>query len=616
VRSEDSNRSTAIGRGAWILVLALAFVPAWSGAVHAQGTEGAPSEPPEEATRPEPDKPSVADFSKPMGPPDPFNRGTPRGSMYGFLTAARAGNYERASEFLDRRRLAPQDQDRAGEFARHLKVVLDQTLWVDLINLSDSNAGRSDDSLPAWQDRLGEIETSEGRVTLLLQRVPREGDGVRIWKVAASTVAQVPTLYAEFEPVWLEEWLPAYLFENEILGNALWKWFGLAVLLAVSCLFAMLIAGTTSRVATVLFTKANQGADERIVQLVRGPVSLAWAIIFFAVGHRVVPLGFSLSFVDAVRHVWLTLLVVAVTWLFFRLIDLGALALRFQAERRGNLGIIPTLVPGARFAKLVIVLIGTLGVLGTLGVNVSAVIAGLGVGGIAVALAAQKTIENLFGGITLFADRPVQVGDFCRYQGEVGTVEEIGLRSTRVRTLDRTVITIPNADFSNLRIENYGKRDRMRLWTMIGVRYETTPDQLRYVLALLREVLLAHPRITEDPARVRFVGFGAYSLDIEVFAYANTSEWSEFLGIREDVYLRFMEAIKQAGTSVAFPSSTTYLGRDDAPDPEESGAAERRVAAWREEGQLPFPNFPEERRLDVENTLEWPPTGSPDASKG
>jgi MscS family membrane protein len=308
--------------------------------------------------------------------------------------------------------------------------------------------------------------------------------------------------------------------------------------------------------------------------------------------------------------------VIAAAWLTFRLIDLAALALRVRSERRDNRGLLPVLLPGARFAKMVIVLIGVLGVLGTLGVNISAAVAGLGVGGIAVALAAQKSLENLFGGISLFADRPVRVGDFFRYGDQVGTVEEIGLRSTRVRTLDRTVVAIPNAEFSNLRLENFARRDRMRIHTMIGVRYETTPEQIRYLLARLRQILLAHPRVTDDPARVRLVGFGAYSLDLEVFAYVDTEDWSELLSIREDIYLRFIDAVKESGTGFAFPSTTTYVGRDTGLDDEEARQAEARVAEWREKGELPFPGFSESFRQEEENTLPWPPPGSPDARKG
>jgi MscS family membrane protein len=343
-------------------------------------------------------------------------------------------------------------------------------------------------------------------------------------------------------------------------------------------------------------------------------VRLIITVCLFAFGRA--PLGLSLGAQQWVGGLEKLVLAFAATWLALRLIDLGALVLRQRLLHRGQTGMIPALVPGQRFTKAVIVLIAVLSVLGTLGVNVTAAVAGLGVGGIAIALAAQKTIENLFGGITLFADQPVQVGDFFRFGDQVGTVEEIGLRSTRVRTLDRTVISVPNAEFSNLHLENFARRDQMRLWTMIGLRYETTPEQLRYVLARLRQVLLAHPRITDDPARVRFVGFGAYSLDLEVFAYADTSDWNEFLQIREDVYLRFMEAIKEAGTGFAFPSSTTYIGRDGGLNEEQVRAAEQRVATWRDRHELPFPHFPEDFQRKVENTLDWPPEGSPNARPG
>lgn len=598
-----TRRMLRAGSAALALCLAALFTSLPADIARAQtGEEAAPTPPPGATVAP------VEDFAKPMGPPDPFNRGTPRGSMYGFLSAARAGQHERAAEYLDLRRLTPEEQGTGPQLARRLRIVLDEKLWIDLVNLSTSNAGAPNDGLPAWQDRVGNIQTKQGEVTVLLQRVPREGDGVRIWKVAAATVAQIPELYAEFQPVWLEEHLPAF-FQRELLGVGLWKWLSLAALLGIAWLVSLLLAGATTRLIAYLFTRNQEGFDSRIVHLVRGPVALAWTVILFELGRR--PLGLTLEFAGILQLIERLVLVVAAAWLIFRLTDLAALTLRFRAERRGNRGLVPALVPGARFAKVLIVLVGGLGVLGTLGVNISAAIAGLGVGGIAVALAAQRSLENLFGGVSLFADRPVSVGDFFRYGDQVGTVEEIGLRSTRVRTLDRTVVTIPNAEFSNLRLENFARRDRMRLWTMIGVRYETTPDQLRYVLARLREILLAHPRVTDDPARVRFVGFGAYSLDLEIFAYVDTSDWSEFLGIREDVYLRFMAAIQEAGTSFAFPSTTTYLGRDGGLSEEEIRQAEARVAEWRERGELPFPNVPKQQRDELWNSLDWPPTGSP-----
>ena len=604
MRSGISARPWLRAGSGLILVLVLATLPL-SGA-RAQTSEQAPPEPAVSDA-----KPPVEDFARPTDPRDPFNRGTPRSAMYGFIVASRKGDYERAANFLDLRRLPPDERERGAQIARRLKTVLDQTLWVDFATLSDRNAGFSDDGLPAWQDLLGTIETAEGLVTLLLQRVPREGDEVRIWKIAAVTVDGVGDLYDEFGPGRLEAWLPPVFFEVHFLDLALWQWLGLVVLALASWIASMLLAGTTTRVLGAIFTRRGRSLDEGIVRVVRGPVRLGLTVILFALGGRY--LALDVSVYELLRVLVRLLLVVAAAWLTFHIVDVFVLGLRSRAEDRGSLRLVPVLVPLQRFAKVVIVLIGVLGVLGTLGVNITAAVAGLGVGGIAVALAAQKTIENLFGGINLFADRPVRVGDFFRYGDQVGTVEDIGLRSTRVRTLDRTVVTIPNAEFSNLRLENFAKRDRMRLYTMIGVRYETTPEQLRFLLARLREILLAHPRVTDDPARVRF---GAYSLDLEIFAYVDTSDWSEFLGIREHLYLLFMDAIKQAGTGFAFPSTTTYVGRDDGLDAEQARQAEHRVVEWREQGELPFPAFSDARRRELENSLDWPPPGSPEASRG
>jgi MscS family membrane protein len=571
----------------------------------------APTTRPAPATAPAPAATPLTDeeLAKPMGPADPFNRGTPRGAAYGFARATRDGDYERAAEYLDLRRLPPEDQERAPEIARQLRAALGRSLPVDFASFSDRPEGYSDDGLPAWQDELGVVETSEGMVTLLLQRVPREGDGMRIWKISADTVARTHALYQEFGPGWLESWLPAFFLEVRVLRLTLADWVGLVLVALAGWLVSALLAAPLIRILARLFTRRGELLDERTVRLVRGPVRMALTILAFHFGRRdLIPLDLKAE--QLFSHLDRLLWIAAIAWLLFRLIDIAAIGLRMRAEHRGNLGIIPSLPPLQRITRILVVALGTLAMLSGLGIDVTAALAGLGVGGIAIALAAQKSLENLLGGISLFADQPVRVGDFFRYGNEVGTVEEIGLRSTRVRTLERTVVTIPNAEFSNLRLENFARRDRMWLRTSIGVRYETSPDQLRFLLVKLRQILLAHPRVTDDPARVRLIGFGACSIDIEVFAYVDTADWNEFLAIREDVYLRFIDAVREAGTGFAFPSSTTYVGRDSGLDQEDARRAEATVAAWREKGELPFPDFPEQARREVWNTLEWPPSGS------
>ncbi len=247
------------------------------------------------------------------------------------------------------------------------------------------------------------------------------------------------------------------------------------------------------------------------------------------------------------------------------------------------------------------------------GIALAPLLTGLGIGGAALALAARPTLEDIFSGLTLFADRPVRVGDFCRFGERMGTVEEIGLRSTRIRGIDRTVISVPNAEFSHMELVNFSQRDRILLETTIGLRYETTSEQLRFVLVKLREMILAHPKLLEDSSQVRFVKYGDYSLDVEICVYADSRDPDEFLGIQEDVLLRVKDIVEAAGTGFAVPSQRNYLSRDSGFDRERSHAAEAEVQAWRAKGVLPFPEFPPEQREHLRDTLDFPPEGSPNA---
>jgi MscS family membrane protein len=219
----------------------------------------------------------------------------------------------------------------------------------------------------------------------------------------------------------------------------------------------------------------------------------------------------------------------------------------------------------------------------------TAAIAALGLGGLAIALGAQKLFENLIGGVTLVADRPVRIGDFCRFGTALGTVENIGIRSTRIRTLDRTVLTVPNGDFSAMKIENFTSRDRFWFHPTLNLRYETSPEQVRYLLQELRAMLHAHPRVSNEPARVRFIALGAYSIDLEIFAYVYANSYDEFLEVQEDLLLRCMEIVNKSGTGFAFPSQTLYVSRDDGIDAERARTAEEAVRTRRDSGSLHSP---------------------------
>jgi len=239
----------------------------------------------------------------------------------------------------------------------------------------------------------------------------------------------------------------------------------------------------------------------------------------------------------------------------------------------------------------------------SMGISVAPLLAGLGVGGLALALAAQHTVENLIAGLVLFADAPVRIGDVCQFGDLRGTVEQIGLRSTRIRGADRTVTSIPNSEFAKLKLVNYSRRDRILLKSVLQLRYETTADQMRYALANLRTMLATHPRIVPESVRVRFVGYGSWSLDVEVFALAETSDHGEFLAIQEDVFLRTMEVITESGCGFAFPSQTHYQATDIAPDAGRVRQAESAVAAWRQHDGLRRIGFLDTRPNAIEENV-------------
>jgi MscS family membrane protein len=252
----------------------------------------------------------------------------------------------------------------------------------------------------------------------------------------------------------------------------------------------------------------------------------------------------------------------------------------------------------------------------SLGLPVIPLVAGLGVGGVALALAAQPTIENLIAALILYADRPVRVGDFCRFGDHLGTVEEIGMRSTRIRTLDHTVLSVPNADFSKGRVENYSARKKIWFHPRVRLRYETTPDQVRYILVEVGKCLYAHPRVLPDPARIRFVGLGEYSLDLDVFAYVDTNDYGEYLGIAEDLNLRIMDIVKAAGTELAIPAQLEYQ-LDKLPlDEKGIQQAEARVQEWRAQRAMYLPRFPPETVARLRGSLDFPPAGSPGDDRG
>jgi len=406
----------------------------------------------------------------------------------------------------------------------------------------------------------------------------------------------------------LGELLPPVLVESRFLDVALWQWAGLALLLAVAWLASALVTRTVLRGVGPVARRTDAALDERLLRALAGPLRLLLAIWLLTATSYV--LGLSDPAQAVLNTAAKLLTIVAFTWLVLRGIDLFGGMLEDRLRARDQSQVIALVPLGRKAVKAFVVVLAFLAALDSFGFDVTALVAGLGIGGLAVALALQKSLENLFGGVTILADRPVRVGDFCRFGDKVGVVEEIGLRSTRVRTLARTLVSVPNAEFAAMQLENFQVRDKFWYNPSIGLRYETTPDQIRFVLVEIRRMLYSHEKVDPDPARIRFERFGAYSLDLGIFAYVKAADFGEYLDVAEDLNLRIMDIVERAGTGFAFPSSTTYVARDEGLDAERSRAAEDEVRAWRERHAVHLPDFPAEEKEALAGKIPFPPEGS------
>jgi MscS family membrane protein len=389
------------------------------------------------------------------------------------------------------------------------------------------------------------------------------------------------------------------------LGTPIWKVVAMATYAAA--LF-VIIAWLQSRLA-------NHVSNDRLRALARQavlPLAIlavaSWALPFAA--HQINVSGGFAKVTDTVR----TLLgYMAYAWLFW----MGA-RMTFEWVIRS-----PRIPDESLDANLLRLVGGVIGIVGAavilafggqaIGLPIMSVLAGLGIGGLAVALALRPTMENLVGGVMLYIDRPVRVGDFCSFGTQMGTVEGIGLRSTKLRALDRTLITVPNAQFADMEIINWAACDQMLIQESIGLRYETKPDQLRYLLANIRRMLHAHPRINGETVRVRFVGYAESALNVNIRVYAATREWNDFFAIREDIFLRLNDLVDEAGSGFAFPSRTLYLARDDGLDSARSAEAVKVVERWRTDGELPFPRLSRDEIESLSGTIDYPPWGSPES---
>ena len=488
---------------------------------------------------------------------DPLKRDTPREAIYQLLESCHAGKDEISAQFLDLTHIRRDLRAVQGpELAKNLCEILDRDTRFAVGRLSNNAEGNLADALGPNVDRLAQFDLNGQIITLTLQRSTL--GNLQPWLVSPDSVSQIPKLVTLNAESPIEQKLPAVLVTTKFVGTSLYIWLVLIIAAIILMLLSRLLSRLFLMVLRPVARRFGKKLHEHRLESLAEPLRLIIAVIVFsAIIHSTAA---SAILRDYLFKVLILLFIIGCTSLAMRVVDLisDTLVSRMNSRERAlSYSVFPLFV---RVIKVIVLAIGILWVLSSWGYNTNAILAGLGVGGLAVALAAQKTIENFFGGVSVITDRPVLVGDFCKFGDQAGTVEDIGLRSTRIRTNDRSVVTIPNSVFSTMTLENFAKRDRMWFHPTISLNRETESTKITAMMDAITKILEEHAMVDPTTVPLRFTKITRESFDLEIYAYVLTPSFDEFLKVQTELLLKIIGVAQQLRVNFAMPLQETILG--------------------------------------------------------
>jgi MscS family membrane protein len=503
----------------------------------------------------------------------PVTHRSARATMETFLGAfydESGPDLETAAGCLDLSDLSPAVRSLRGhELAGQLKQVIDRTRLVELESIPDEAVG------PPWVfERYEEgaiiiAPTDDGR--WLFSR-----DTVRdLWEIRTEVGDQaiVEGIGQAYEVVTPAMWIRAHVPESwrfRLLTLEAWQWLGILVVILLGVVIGRAFTAVVASAFERALARRRRQVDRKLLAAAIQPASVFLMVVLWGVG------ALWLGLPTLVFKIWVEAIVVvaviAFTLFVYRLMDVGSAIFERRAEEsEGRLD--DLLVPLIRKSlKVLIVAIGFVTVAGSVGIEIAGLLAGLGLGGLAFALAAQDTVSNLFGSVTVLFDQPFQVGDWVKVGDVEGTVEEMGFRSTRIRTFYNSLITLPNSNLIKASVDNYGAR-RFRRWsTRLGIAYNTPPETVDAFCEGVRELIRRHPYTRKDYYHVYFNQFGAANLEILLYMFFDTPDWSTELRERHRLAVDILRLAHELGVEFAFPTQTVYLREEPWSPPETAGA--------------------------------------------
>ena len=472
---------------------------------------------------------------------------SPRASLSQYMQLARRGRWQEAAQYIE----LPRGQDKRGaELAERLYVVLSRRVAIELNDVSGRSEGRRDDGLGGqYEDvaKLGERHELKTPIRMVRHDATKEGDDAK-WMFSAQTVAHVDAWYEALGDTWLRKRLPPFFFAEVVLGFLVYQ----LVTLPLVALLAYALGALVGRVAgrVVAFVVRREPWHSYVVETSR-PLGLAVAL---TLAHLALSrLGFYLTALGVLARLRDATLVVIVSWLVLRYLIVFGKDLHDRKDVRDRMTRRTLVDLATRAARMVVFALAFLATLNALGFGVTNLVAGLGIGGVALALAAQKTVENLFGSVSILADAPFRVGELIRVDGVEGTVETIGLRSTRLRTHDRTLIVIPNGKLADMRIEAFGPRDRFRVYFAADIDADVDPDKIKRSVEGVRERITKDPKLRQEDMLVRASGLTPGAVTLEVWCYGGEITLAEFSEVRHTLLLDCLRIFRENGLVLLKP---------------------------------------------------------------
>ena len=483
---------------------------------------------------------------------DNLGRDTPQSSFIGFLQHTEKFDFKGASQYIDMRNLPRAVREHsAEELTRQLDFVIKRGMIINIDHLSKKVTGQVVDGLPDYRDELGHLVSEDGEQVLYMQRVPGLNDTF-IWKVSNATIAIVPQLYDYFSyPDWVEDIRERLPQDSGFLGVELFKWVIVIGAALIAAPFFWLIGFALSW----LFSKPGSPLHLQVRRLFTWPLTLL--AVMLVTGKLLKELGLGATAQALIETK--TLMTLVVVWVVFSLIDLVRARRReiFIAQGRSDAHILGR--PMANALKLFILLIAVLVWLSNTGIDITTLLAGLGVGGVALALALQKPIEDLLGAISIYSQQPIVTGDLCKYGNTLGRIEEIGLRTTRIRTLNDTLVSVPNCIIAHGAIENYTARKKMLYHPSLPLRYDTTAEQMQTIIDEISEMASEHDAVISKSVRIRFTEFVENSMIIKSRIYVDTSDFSTYLQVVTELNMGIMKIVQDNGAHFAQGAKTVML---------------------------------------------------------